>query len=86
MFILTQDKSEIRNGKRLICIYAYNEYVRMRIPDYSVSVDLGVYGSTARAKEVLNEIFNAIKAEQSGFEMPEEQEVNHGKRNKHKSW
>jgi hypothetical protein len=72
MFILTQDKSEIRNGKRSDCIFAQGDYVRMIIPEYSFSFDLGVYGSTARAKEVLNEIFNAIKTGQRGFEMPEE--------------
>ena len=72
MFILTQDKSEIRNGKRSDCIFAYGDYVRIRIPDYTVSVDLGKYGSPERAKEVLNELFNAIKTGQSGFEMPEE--------------
>lgn len=70
MFILTQDKTEIRNGKRSDCIFAYGNYVRMRIPDYTFSFDLGMYGSPERAKEVLKQIFVAMRLGYDGFEMP----------------
>lgn len=77
MFILIQDKKTVFNSNHFISIETEYESVIATEEDYgnrswNMPKNLGRYKDKERAKEVLNQLFDAIKAGCSGFEMPEE--------------
>ena len=77
MLILTQDKKTVFNSNHFISIGTEYESVIAIKEDYgtrawSTPKNLGRYKDKERAKEVLNQLFDAVKAGCSGFEMPYE--------------